>query len=177
MIDEEGDDDDVREAEMIQIQQQAVESGDRFQYRGTPERERKVPSRNKRRQQAQHRYSQDVAEQVQITRVTPSPTPPPPLPPKQPGGRRADIIDDFGEDEDEDEEEVEAVPVKGILTLEATNGNVHVVKNEYKEATGIQSRPLPAPPAPKRTMRGKRSSASPMKSDAAAVAPAQHLSP
>ena len=94
--------------------------------------------------------------QVQITRVTPSPTPPPPLPPKQPGGRRADIIDDFeGEDEEDEEEEVEAVPVKassydhfwllvdihknlctyssqGILTLEATNGNVHVVKNEYK---------------------------------------------
>ena len=51
--------------------------------------------------------------QVQITRVTPSPTPPPPLPPKQPGGRRADIIDDFeGEDEEDEEEEVEAVPVK-----------------------------------------------------------------
>lgn len=102
--------------------------------------------------------------QVQITRVTPSPTPPPPLPPKQPGGRRADIIDDFeGEDEEDEEEEVEAVPVKassydhfwlvvdmhknlctflsqGILTLEATNGNVHVVKNEYK--VGRQESPL-----------------------------------
>ena len=64
MMDEEGDDDDVREAEMIHIQQRAVESGDRFQYRGTPERERKVPSRNKRRQQAHQRYSQEVAEQV-----------------------------------------------------------------------------------------------------------------
>ena len=58
------EDDDDRESDMIQTQQQAVESGERFQYRGTPERERKVPSRNKRRQQAQHRYSQDVAEQV-----------------------------------------------------------------------------------------------------------------
>ena len=56
--------------------------------------------------------------QVQITRVTPSPTPPPPLPPKQPGGRRADIIDDFGgEDEEDEEEEVEAVPVKASLWL------------------------------------------------------------
>ena len=102
--------------------------------------------------------------QVQITRVTPSPTPPPPLPPKQPGGRHGDIIDDFGE-EDEEEEEVEAVPVKasfsppphcfpqktvfvslqGILTLEATNGNVHVVKNEYKVGLG---RPGPCSRAP-----------------------------
>ena len=36
------DEEDEREAEMIQLQQQAVESGERFQYRGTPERERKV---------------------------------------------------------------------------------------------------------------------------------------
>ena len=54
--------------------------------------------------------------QVQVTRVTPSPTPPPPLPPKQPGGRHGDIIDDFGE-EDEEEEEVEAVPVKASFRL------------------------------------------------------------
>ena len=36
------DEEEEREAEMIQLQQQAVESGERFQYRGTPERERKV---------------------------------------------------------------------------------------------------------------------------------------
>ena len=36
------EEEDEREAEMIQLQQQAVEGGERFQYRGTPERERKV---------------------------------------------------------------------------------------------------------------------------------------
>ena len=41
---EEEEEEDEREAELIQMQQQAVESGERFQYRGTPERERKVPS-------------------------------------------------------------------------------------------------------------------------------------
>ena len=40
----EEEEEDEREAELIQMQQQAVESGERFQYRGTPERERKVPS-------------------------------------------------------------------------------------------------------------------------------------
>jgi hypothetical protein len=34
------------------------------------------------------------------------------LPPKHPGGKRGDIIDDYGDDEDDEEEEVEAVPVK-----------------------------------------------------------------
>ena len=36
------EEEEEREAEMIQLQQQAVEGGERFQYRGTPERERKV---------------------------------------------------------------------------------------------------------------------------------------
>ena len=40
----EDEEEDEREAELIQMQQQTVESGERFQYRGTPERERKVPS-------------------------------------------------------------------------------------------------------------------------------------
>ncbi len=57
-----------REAELLQMQQAAVDSGERggFLYRGTPERERRIPSRNKRKQQQQqqNRYSQETAEQV-----------------------------------------------------------------------------------------------------------------
>jgi hypothetical protein len=54
-----------REAEHMHMEQQrAVDTGDRFQYRGTPEREKRIPSRTRRRQQQQQRYSQDVAEQV-----------------------------------------------------------------------------------------------------------------
>ena len=67
--------------------------------------------------------------QVQITRVTPSPTPPPPLPPKQPGGRRGDIL----EDEDDEEEELEAVPVKasfGLCLSQVCNGFPLVIRNE-----------------------------------------------
>ena len=55
-----------REAELLQMQQAAVDSGERFTYKGTPERERRIPSRGKRKPQPQpqHRYSQETAEQV-----------------------------------------------------------------------------------------------------------------
>ena len=59
------------------------------------------------------------------------------MPPKQPGGQRSGIVDtvmsyDAFEDEEDENENESAVPVKGILTLEASNGNVHVVRNELK---------------------------------------------
>ncbi|XP_059092500.1 uncharacterized protein LOC131887810 isoform X3 [Tigriopus californicus] len=100
------------------------------QYRGTPER--KVPSRNKRRTQP-HPASSPRHEFPR------SESPPPPLPPKKPGGRREEIIDDY---EDEEDEEMEVVPVKGILTLEASNGNLQVRKNEYKEIFPSSSSPI-----------------------------------
>ena len=132
--------DDIIHDEVPQQQQQqqqqdvaVVEGGLNIQYRGTPEREKKIPSRsNKRRpqQQQQQRHSQEVQQQQQQQQQLEESgaSPPPPLPPKQPGGKREEIIDD----EEEEDDDLEVVPVKGILTLEATNGNVHVVKNEFK---------------------------------------------
>merc|ERR1719230_1568425 len=93
---------------------------------------------------------------------------PPPLPPKKfsPSPKKGLSV----ESQPEDEEEIEAIPVKGILTLEAIDGNVQVVRKESQSASiepreitekmsplrpqtpeeRIQSRPLPAPPAPPR---------------------------
>merc|ERR1719150_3415160 len=72
-----------------------------------------------------------------------------------------------------EEEEIEAVPVKGVLTLEAIDGNIQVVRKESQSGSHepreitekmspgderIQSRPLPAPPAPPRNMKKKSAS-------------------
>jgi hypothetical protein len=47
------------------------------------------------------------------------------------------------------EEEIEAVPVRGILTLEAVDGNIQVVRNEVQNKSH-QSEPEPRPAPPRR---------------------------
>merc|ERR1719208_190404 len=148
------------------------------QIRGTPERSLKGKKKKNRR-------SQDVeTEDV-----------PPPLPPKKlsPSPKKSHLMESQLSVE---KEEIEAIPVKGILTLEAIDGNIQVVKKESQNQisspgevspdkplppkrerqTGshepreiteqmspqaeerIQSRPLPAPPAPPRNIKKKSAS-------------------
>merc|ERR1712218_637129 len=102
---------------------------------------------------------------------------PPPLPPKKlsPSPKKGLSLET---QPSVDEEEIEAIPVKGILTLEAIDGNVQVVRKESQSASiepreitekmsplrpqtpeeRIQSRPLPAPPAPPRNLKKKSAS-------------------
>merc|ERR1712048_40834 len=82
------------------------------QIRGTPERSLKGKKKKNRRS---HEIHDDMLDTEDV---------PPPLPPKKlsPSPRKGLSIDD--------DEEVEAIPVKGILTLEAIDGNIQVVKKE-----------------------------------------------
>merc|ERR1719394_775926 len=130
------------------------------QIRGTPERSLKGKKKKNRRS---HEIHDDMIDTEDV---------PPPLPPKKlsPSPRKGLSIDD--------DEEVEAIPVKGILTLEAIDGNIQVVKKEAQSGSHepreitekmspqveeraispIQSRPLPAPPAPPRNLKKKSAS-------------------
>merc|ERR1712227_141400 len=130
------------------------------QIRGTPERSLKGKKKKNRRSHENH---DDMIDTEDV---------PPPLPPKKlsPSPRKGLSIDD--------DEEVEAIPVKGILTLEAIDGNIQVVKKEAQSGSHepreitekmspqveeraispIQSRPLPAPPAPPRNLKKKSAS-------------------
>merc|ERR1711971_980835 len=88
---------------------------------------------------------------------------PPPLPPKRitPSPKKGLSL----ETQPSLDEEEEAVPVKGILSLQAVDGNIRVVRNEIQsqpremteKATPdpVQSRPLPNPPAPPRLKKNK----------------------
>merc|ERR1711892_1041107 len=118
------------------------------QVRGTPER-----SMRKGKGKSKNRRSHDVEQELEV---------PPPLPPKK-------LVP--VEVTPELDEEWEAVPVKGILTLEADmEGNIQVVRNEIQPGSvepreisdkaddAIQSRPLPPPPAPPRSLKKKSSS-------------------
>jgi len=109
---------------------------------------------------------------------------PPPLPPKRTmSPKKAMSV----ESQPSLDEEIEAVPVKGILSLQAVDGNIRVVRNEIQPPTPsqpdqlpippkrekqssqpremtekvpgdpVQSRPLPAPPAPPRSLKKNRS--------------------
>merc|ERR1712045_539045 len=82
------------------------------QIRGTPERSLKGKKKKNRRS---HEIHNDMIDAEDV---------PPPLPPKKlsPSPKKGLSIDD--------DEEVEAIPVKGILTLEAIDGNIQVVKKE-----------------------------------------------
>merc|ERR1712227_47551 len=118
------------------------------QIRGTPERSLKGKKKKNRRS---HEIHDDMIDAEDV---------PPPLPPKKlsPSPKKGLSIDD--------DEEVEAIPVKGILTLEAIDGNIQVVKKEAQMSpqveeraiSPIQSRPLPAPPAPPRNLKKKSAS-------------------
>merc|ERR1712227_263876 len=151
------------------------------QIRGTPERSLKGKKKKNRRS---HEIHDDMIDAEDV---------PPPLPPKKlsPSPKKGLSIDD--------DEEVEAIPVKGILTLEAIDGNIQVVKKEAQNKvrsfgdagaqplppkrerqsgshepreitekmspqveeraiSPIQSRPLPAPPAPPRNLKKKSAS-------------------
>merc|ERR1712062_164835 len=104
---------------------------------------------------------------------------PPPLPPKRitPSPKKGLSL----ETQPSLDEEEEAVPVKGILSLQAVDGNIRVVRNEIQNNQGeqqpqaprrekqsqpremtekatpdpVQSRPLPNPPAPPRFKKNK----------------------
>merc|ERR1711953_468944 len=103
---------------------------------------------------------------------------PPPLPPKRitPSPKKGLSL----ETQPSLDEEEEAVPVKGILSLQAVDGNIRVVRNEIQNSQGeqpqaprrekqsqpremtekatpdpVQSRPLPNPPAPPRLKKNK----------------------
>jgi len=188
---------DVKPTDPIVISPEEEEE-DQFslaeQIRATPERSmRKTKKKNRR----SHDVVEDLTDTVNVVSTPNSITSedveiPPPLPPKRvtpsPVKRPAPLTP-----QPSMEEEMEAIPVKGILTLEADlQGNIQVVRNEVQnkvpepeqqplpprrekqsssvepreitEMTSpgpeerIQSRPLPAPPAPPRTMKKAKSS-------------------
>jgi len=138
------------------------------QIKGTPERsarskKKKPEPRNRGRSQED---GSSVNSQVtttsrpsaaapsSMTEMSESFETPPPLPPKR-SPHKSMSLDSQQSFEDADMAagqggaEGSPAPVKGVLTLEAMNGNIQVIKNEtHTGMDGIQSRPLPAPPAP-----------------------------
>merc|ERR1712106_278929 len=129
------------------------------QIKGTPERSmRNKKKKNRRSHEVHDDMSVDgsvVSESIASEEI------PPPLPPKRltPSPKKGMSLESQPSME---EEEIEAIPVKGILTLEAVDGNIQVVRNEVQMTPDveerIQSRPLPPPPAPPRTMKKKSAS-------------------
>merc|ERR1712241_1112040 len=152
------------------------------QIRATPERNLRGKKNKK------NRRSHEIQEEI-LTEEVPPPLPPKKLSPSPVKGNS------FEKQPSVEEEEIEAVPVKGVLTLEAIDGNIQVVRKESQnkfrtlgaevspqplpprrerqsgshepreitekmspEDERIQSRPLPAPPAPPRNMKKKSSS-------------------
>merc|ERR1719282_2035628 len=119
-----------------------------------------------------NRRSHEIHDDVPVDSEVPPPLPPKKLSPSPKKGLSLETQPSV------DEEEIEAIPVKGILTLEAIDGNVQVVRKESQSASiepreitekmspqveeraisPIQSRPLPAPPAPPRNLKKKSAS-------------------
>jgi len=165
------------------------------QIKGTPERSMRNKKKKNRRSHEVHDEVMSVDSSV-VSESIASEEIPPPLPPKRvtPSPKKGMSLESQPSME---EEEIEAIPVKGILTLEAVDGNIQVVKNEVQNklnTTGegldvpgplppkrdkqsasvepreitekitpeveerIQSRPLPPPPAPPRTLKKKSTS-------------------
>jgi len=89
------------------------------QIRATPERNLRGKKNKKNRRS--HEIQDEIlsAESGEV---------PPPLPPKKqsPSPKKGMSL----EKQPSEEEEIEAVPVKGVLTLEAVDGNIQVVKKE-----------------------------------------------
>jgi len=108
------------------------------QIKGTPERNTR--SKKKKPEPKNRRSQEETKEEAVVVES------PPPLPPKRSPQKSMSI-----ESQQSLEVEGSPAPVKGVLTLEAMNGSLQVIKNEVHNAGGgIQSRPLPAPPAPVR---------------------------
>merc|ERR1719383_626573 len=133
------------------------------QVRGTPERSTR--SKKKKPEPRNRRSQEEREEQRAVDTVTPTPPntaveefeTPPPLPPKRSPQKSMSV-----ESQQSVEMEGSPAPVRGVLTLEAMNGNIQVIKKESApvvSSDGIQSRPLPAPPAPVRYGRVKDSAA------------------
>jgi len=117
------------------------------QIKGTPERNTR--SKKKKPESKNRRSQMENDEPVASAKGEETP---PPLPPK----RSPQKSFSFDSQQSVETEESPS-PVKGVLTLEAMNGNIQVIKNEVHGSDGIQSRPLPAPPAPVRYGRVKES--------------------
>merc|ERR1711970_857500 len=97
------------------------------QIKGTPERSMRNKKKKNRRS---HEVHDDMDSSVMSESIA-SEEIPPPLPPKRltPSPKKGMS---FESQPSMEEEEVEAIPVKGILTLEAVDGNIQVVRNEVQ---------------------------------------------
>merc|ERR1740128_775085 len=117
------------------------------QIKGTPERSmRNKKKKNRRSHEVHDDMSVDssvVSESIASEEI------PPPLPPKRltPSPKKGMSLESQPSIE---EEEIEAIPVKGILTLEAVDGNIQVVRNEVQNKLNtvgdILDVPRPLPP-------------------------------
>jgi hypothetical protein len=129
---------------------EAEEFGLASQIKGTPERNTR--SNKKKKPDPRNRRSQEDREEQRVQTPELVETPPP-LPPKRSPHKQMSVESQLST------EECSPAPVKGVLTLEAMNGNVQV-KNEvvhHSTMPEIQARPLPTPPAPVRYNRTKHS--------------------
>merc|ERR1712212_104907 len=142
------------------------------QIRATPERSLKKEKKKKNRRSTDSEALSADSGRMEEDEI------PPPLPPKRitPSPKKGLSL----ETQPSLDEEEEAVPVKGILSLQAVDGNIRVVRNEIQNSQGeqpqaprrekqsqpremtekatpdpVQSRPLPNPPAPPRLKKNK----------------------
>merc|ERR1712037_858576 len=118
------------------------------QIRATPERSLKKEKKKKNRRSTDSEALSADSGRMEEDEI------PPPLPPKRitPSPKKGLTL----ETQPSLEEEEEAVPVKGILSLQAVDGNIRVVRNEIQATPDpVQSRPLPNPPAPPRLKENK----------------------
>ena len=116
------------------------------QIKGTPERNTR--SNKKKKPDPKNRRSHEDKEEVVASTPTEQAETPPPLPPKRSPQKQMSVESSSVEPS----HETSPTPVKGVLTLEAMNGNVQV-KNDAPVPESIQARPLPTPPAPIRYNR------------------------
>merc|ERR1712088_801485 len=118
------------------------------QIRATPERSLKKEKKKKNRRSTDSEALSADSGKAEDDEI------PPPLPPKRitPSPKKGLSL----ETQPSLDEEEEAVTVKGILSLQAVDGNIRVVRNEIQATPDpVQSRPLPNPPAPPRLKKNK----------------------
>merc|ERR1712147_598273 len=99
------------------------------QIKGTPERSMRNKKKKNRRSHEVHDDMMSVDGSV-VSESIASEEIPPPLPPKRvtPSPKKGLSL----ESQPSLDEEEEAVPVKGILSLQAVDGNIRVVRNEIQ---------------------------------------------